>query len=329
MSAWEIFRSVIFLFNFTCFLPLFYQLKLYFLRVQGRTTIVVDDRPVRAAVTANFLQRLGMEVNTVRSLREIPALVEKIHLCAEANKRAAMAEFGEMSGSQPGVLPNSAPPIILAELDSLGRTGDSEKNWKELVLSYGVSVGMLKSWVPQWKAILLAKDPESERKARQFGFNAMLLKPLRKANVAGCLGQVLKPVGGKKEGKSGVGGASGSSEDVVVPPKRLERTKSKSAPGSPLQIWGMSKDNTGDLTPLKRTPASSMEEILPDLQLEAENPRVEPGKRDVSMPISEGIEITPIDENLTTSQMLRIALTGKRFLVVSCSFHQVHSFLAI
>ncbi|XAR63703.1 Histidine kinase [Bertholletia excelsa] len=152
-------------------------------RYKGLKAIVVDGKPVRAAVTVYHLKRLGIVVEVA------------------SNTRMAVAMCG-----QNGSLTSKQPDMILVEKDLWMSSDDCCTNsrlldWKQNGHSFKLP-----------KMILLATRPltgsESE-KAKQVGFaDTVIMKPLRARNIAACLQQVLGMGKKTQQGKVMVNGSS-------------------------------------------------------------------------------------------------------------------------
>ncbi|XP_050232674.1 histidine kinase 4 isoform X2 [Mercurialis annua] len=150
---------------------------------RGMKAIVVDGKPVRAAVTRYHLKRLGI-------LAEVSS-----NLKAAAS---TCAKNGSLKSS-------TQPEIVLVEKDSWisGEDGGSSiclPDWKQ-------NGHMLK--LP--KMILLATNISNEEfnKAKTAGFaDTVIMKPLRASMVAACLQQVMGMGKKRPQGKDGPNGSS-------------------------------------------------------------------------------------------------------------------------
>ncbi|CAL5427902.1 unnamed protein product [Camellia sinensis] len=147
---------------------------------QGLKAIIVDEKPVRAAVTRYHLKRLGILVEVVSCVRMAAAMS-----CKYGSKQEKL------------------PDMILVEKDL----------WMS---SEDISVNL---WLLDWKQnghtfklpkmILLATSITGAEfeKAKQVGFaDTVIMKPLRASMVAACLQQVLG-TGKKTQGKDTVNGS--------------------------------------------------------------------------------------------------------------------------
>ncbi|KAB1205907.1 Histidine kinase 4 [Morella rubra] len=151
---------------------------------RGLKAIVVDEKPVRAAVTRYHLKRLGILVEVASGLK------------------VAVAMCGS-NGSLTSL--NFQPDLVLVEKDSWisGEAGDVSvrlSDWKQ------------KSHMFQSpKMILLAtniSDAEFDR-AKAAGFaDTVIMKPLRASMVAACLQQVLGIGRKRQQGKDTPNGSS-------------------------------------------------------------------------------------------------------------------------
>ncbi|KAL3502108.1 hypothetical protein ACH5RR_036557 [Cinchona calisaya] len=147
------------------------------LAFKGFKAILVDAKPVRAAVTRYHLKRLGIQVETVGGIRIVADIYRKNGSLVSANERK--------------------PDMILIEKDSWMSDEDGCSclqvwNWKQNGHSYKVP-----------KLILLATNISSVQleKAKAAGFaDTVIMKPLRASMVVACLQQVLG-LGKKTQGK--------------------------------------------------------------------------------------------------------------------------------
>lgn len=144
---------------------------------KGFNSILVDPKPVRAAVTRYHLKRLGIQVETVNSIRTVADLLWKNGSIISLNERL--------------------PDIIVVEKDSWmsdedGCSGLQLLNRKQNGRTYKVP-----------KMILLATNISNGEieKAKAAGFaDTVIVKPLRASMVVACLQQVLG-LGKKTPGK--------------------------------------------------------------------------------------------------------------------------------
>ncbi|KAL8520841.1 hypothetical protein ACS0TY_011407 [Phlomoides rotata] len=133
----------------------------------GLKAVVVDGKPVRAAVTRFHLKRLGIQAEAVSSIRTAVAVFAKYSSLITKNEKL--------------------PDIVFVEKDSwISSEEDGSmqlSNWRQNGHSYRLP-----------KLILLATNitaAESE-KAKAAGFaDTVFMKPLRASMVAACLQQVL------------------------------------------------------------------------------------------------------------------------------------------
>ncbi|KAA8532429.1 hypothetical protein F0562_032462 [Nyssa sinensis] len=135
---------------------------------KGLKAIVVDGKPVRAAVTRYHLKRLGIVVEIVGSIRMAVAI---------SGKNGSLRSKNEMQ-----------PDMILVEKDSWIYGDDSSVNLR--LLDWEKNGHTFK--LP--KMILLATNINSAEfeKAKAEGFaDTVIMKPLRASMVAACLQQVL------------------------------------------------------------------------------------------------------------------------------------------
>ncbi|KAL6970049.1 Histidine kinase 4, variant 2 [Sarracenia purpurea var. burkii] len=151
---------------------------------KGLKAIVVDGKPVRAAVTRYHLKRLGILVEVVSSIGMAVAISGKNE------------EKGSKNGRQ--------PDMILVEKD-LWMSGEDASldlqllNWKPNDHTFKLP-----------KMILLATSITGAEfdKAKQAGFSdTVIMKPLRASMVAACLQQVFR-TGKKTQGKDLVNGSA-------------------------------------------------------------------------------------------------------------------------
>ncbi|XP_024027401.1 histidine kinase 4 isoform X1 [Morus notabilis] len=134
---------------------------------RGLKAILVDGKPVRAAVTSYHLKRLGILVEVASSIKMAVAL------CAK-------------NGS---VIPGNIvrPDLILVEKDSWISAEDGGLNIRQLEWKQNGHVFKLP------KMILLATNISSTelKKAKATGFaDTVIMKPLRASMIAACLQQV-------------------------------------------------------------------------------------------------------------------------------------------
>ncbi|CAI9096820.1 OLC1v1033041C1 [Oldenlandia corymbosa var. corymbosa] len=137
------------------------------LAFRGLNAIVVDGRPVRAAITRYHLKRLGIQVQIVSSVRMAADILWK-------------------NGSHTSVS-EAQPFIILVEKESWMSGEDDcsclSMNWKQNGHAHKVP-----------KLILLATNITSSEveKAKKVGFvDTVIVKPLRASLLVACLQQVL------------------------------------------------------------------------------------------------------------------------------------------
>lgn len=134
---------------------------------KGLRALLVDDKPVRAAVTKYHLKRLGILVEVLCDIRTA----------------VATGKNGSLTSGCEGQL-----DIILVEKDSWISGGDDNFNvqlldWKRKGFTF-----------KHPKLILLATklDRDEVDKAKEVGFaDTVIMKPLRLSMVAACLQQVL------------------------------------------------------------------------------------------------------------------------------------------
>eukprot|EP00271_Cylindrocystis_brebissonii_P004855 TRINITY_DN16771_c0_g1_i1.p1 TRINITY_DN16771_c0_g1~~TRINITY_DN16771_c0_g1_i1.p1 ORF type:complete len:1375 (-),score=299.49 TRINITY_DN16771_c0_g1_i1:732-4856(-) len=195
--------------------------------LQGRPVIVLDDKVVRQAVTASCLRRLRMQVHRTSSLASVPALVEQLTAPNQTTSAPAAQQEQQQqpsdsnppssptasvrSPSPPNPLNSSAAPVIIVEADVLRRSGHWGQDWREAVIACASEQHQQRADLPfkdqpsqiqdgtapvrlplpltskrlSLRSILLVEEPASEAEAA--GFDTALLKPLRKAHLAGCL----------------------------------------------------------------------------------------------------------------------------------------------
>ncbi|CAI9768471.1 unnamed protein product [Fraxinus pennsylvanica] len=138
------------------------------LAFKGLKAIVVDGKPVRAAVTRYHLNRLGIWVEAVSNMRTAISISDKYGFPISKNERL--------------------PDVILVEKDSWISCKDDGFNlvlsdWRQNGRSYKLP-----------KMILLATNITSSEldKAKAADFaDTVIMKPLRASMVAACLQQVL------------------------------------------------------------------------------------------------------------------------------------------
>ncbi|KAG9457326.1 hypothetical protein H6P81_001834 [Aristolochia fimbriata] len=143
--------------------------------LKGIKAIVVDGRPLRGAITKYHLQRLGIWVEVVSSLK------------------LAFGSLSQQNGcSKPGI--GRQPDIVLIEKDIW--LSEHLLDWKSNGRSF-----------KQPKLILLATSADSD-KAKAAGFDMVIMKPLRASTIAACIQQDLglkdeKPQGNETLENSG------------------------------------------------------------------------------------------------------------------------------
>ncbi|KAI4313665.1 hypothetical protein L6164_026624 [Bauhinia variegata] len=129
--------------------------------------VVVDGKPIRAAVTIYHLKRLGIMVKVTNSINEI------VTLCGQN---------GSLTSG------NFQPDIILVEKDSWLSGDNADFNMLQMVWKQNGHIFKLP------KMILLATNISNAEfdKAKAAGFaDTVIMKPLRSSMVAACLQQVL------------------------------------------------------------------------------------------------------------------------------------------
>lgn len=318
--------------------------------LQSRPAIVVDDRPVRQAVTASYLRRLRMDVYRADRLEDVPVILEKAKVEQERPEIPSTPLYAQDTGSPAASPQHSFPgplvPVLLVDGETLSRAAQLSKGWRDVVLSFLMSLAGESSssglgghgdinpgsiaeslhplggtkGITSWRSILLVREPAMEEEARDSGYDATLLKPLRKASLAGCLAQALRPA-------SPPGTALSSGEMAPTLPMRRTARPIGSGASSPVQgqgsPWGAPSGPgasplghqggneshiggvPGNVSPSESTvlePAVGGGLAVP-LAVKRSSPH-----RTVSTP---GGEDRP-----GTSQMLSAALRGKHFLVV-------------
>ncbi|KAF7133087.1 hypothetical protein RHSIM_Rhsim09G0086800 [Rhododendron simsii] len=152
---------------------------------KGLKAIVVDGKPVRAAVTRYHLKRLGILVEVVSSIKMAIPVSGRNGSLRSLNVRQ--------------------PDMILVEKDSWMSGEDSSSNSWFLDLEQNVRK-------LQWpKMILLATSMTGAEfdHAKQVGFaDTVIMKPLRASMVAACLQQVLGTGEKMQQGKDMVNGSN-------------------------------------------------------------------------------------------------------------------------
>ncbi|KAI8538782.1 hypothetical protein RHMOL_Rhmol09G0130700 [Rhododendron molle] len=152
---------------------------------KGLKAIVVDGKPVRAAVTRYHLKRLGILVEVVSSIKMAIPVSGRNGSLRSLNVRQ--------------------PDMILVEKDSWMSGEDSSANLWFLDLEQNVC----KLQLP--KMILLATSITGAEfdHAKQVGFaDTVIMKPLRASMVAACLQQVLGTGKKMQQGKDMVNGSN-------------------------------------------------------------------------------------------------------------------------
>ncbi|XP_058182773.1 histidine kinase 4 [Rhododendron vialii] len=152
---------------------------------KGLKAIVVDGKPVRAAVTRYHLRRLGILVEVVSSIKMAIPVSGRNGSLRSLNARQ--------------------PDMILVEKDSWMSGEDSSANSWFLDLEQNVR----KLQLP--KMILLATNITGAEfdHAKQVGFaDTVIMKPLRASMVAACLQQVLGTGKKMQQGKDMVNGSN-------------------------------------------------------------------------------------------------------------------------
>ncbi|KAK4484093.1 hypothetical protein RD792_011313 [Penstemon davidsonii] len=137
--------------------------------LKGLKALVVDGKPVRAAVTRYHLKRLGIHADVVGSTRRAVALFGKCGSMISKNEKL--------------------PDMLLVEKDSW-ISGEEEGSM--LLSNWGLNNQQPYNNLP--KMILLATNitVAESAKAKAAGFaDTVIMKPLRASMVAACLQQVL------------------------------------------------------------------------------------------------------------------------------------------
>ncbi|KAK6146661.1 hypothetical protein DH2020_020530 [Rehmannia glutinosa] len=134
---------------------------------KGLKALVVDGKPVRAAVTRYHLKRLGIQAEAVSSIRTALALYAKYGSLISNNEKLPDMFLVEkdswISGKEDGIM----------HLSNWGQNGHSYKLPKMILLATNITIA------------------ESD-KANAAGFaDTVIMKPLRSSMVAACLKQVL------------------------------------------------------------------------------------------------------------------------------------------
>ncbi|KAI3453212.1 hypothetical protein Pfo_009875 [Paulownia fortunei] len=134
---------------------------------KGLKALVVDGKPVRAAVTRYHLKRLGIQAEAVSSIRTAVAVYAKYGSLISKNEKLPDMFLVEkdswISGEEDGFM----------QLSNWGQNGHSYKLPKMILLATNITVA------------------ESD-KAKAAGFaDTVIMKPLRASMVAACLQQVL------------------------------------------------------------------------------------------------------------------------------------------
>ncbi|KAK6146668.1 hypothetical protein DH2020_020537 [Rehmannia glutinosa] len=134
---------------------------------KGLKALVVDGKPVRAAVTRYHLKRLGIQAEAVSSIRTALALYAKYGSLISNNEKLPDMFLVEkdswISGKEDGIM----------HLSNWGQNGHSYKLPKMILLATNITIA------------------ESD-KAKAAGFaDTVIMKPLRSSMVAACLKQVL------------------------------------------------------------------------------------------------------------------------------------------
>ncbi|KAL7260190.1 hypothetical protein ACSBR1_005954 [Camellia fascicularis] len=152
---------------------------------KGLKAVVVDEKPVRAAVTRYHLKRLGILVEIVSSIRMASAMFGKNGSLRPKNERQ--------------------PDMILVEKDLWMSGEDGSLNLQLVDWKQNGHTTKLP------KIILLATSITVSEfdKAKQAGFaDTLIMKPLRASMVAACLQQVMGMGKKTQQGKDMVNGSA-------------------------------------------------------------------------------------------------------------------------
>ncbi|KAK1315030.1 Histidine kinase 4 [Acorus calamus] len=133
--------------------------------LKGLKVVVVDGRPVRAAVTKYHLQRLGIAV-------EILSNIKTVH-------DAGSAQNGCRSGRM-----SKHPYVMLIEKDLW--SSETEVNNTDRLSEW-----TLKNRKSGFLKMILLVASESDKSKCEAFFDSVIMKPLRASTVAACLQQVL------------------------------------------------------------------------------------------------------------------------------------------
>eukprot|EP00850_Spirogloea_muscicola_P013714 SM000094S24731 [mRNA] locus=s94:559941:566319:- [translate_table: standard] len=177
---------------------------------EGRVAVLIDDRSVRRAVTEGYLRRLGLEVIGLAQPQELRAALDRARMYASMWKPPPGA-VGSLADDDW----EACAPVICMEAEMQRRgspshgeaeaEGGAVRHWRDTLLAealsplhQGTDVAFSRSkaeeltrLVKGCKAVLLVSEPRLEELARLAGYDATLLKPLRRTALAGCLAQAL------------------------------------------------------------------------------------------------------------------------------------------
>eukprot|EP00850_Spirogloea_muscicola_P013766 SM000095S24980 [mRNA] locus=s95:198756:205542:- [translate_table: standard] len=154
-------------------------------KLKGLRALIVDERPVRAEVTASYLLRLGVYVEFAEGTEEALQRLEQ-------SGQASVATAAQVHTATTTHSPATAPwDIVLVDSSASSLT-----SWAALQTAFveALDKNQGRPGVQPAKLVLLATtlQQDDELLARKLGFSTTLLKPLRSRSMAACLLQALE-----------------------------------------------------------------------------------------------------------------------------------------
>eukprot|EP00850_Spirogloea_muscicola_P015758 SM000123S25870 [mRNA] locus=s123:372884:379647:- [translate_table: standard] len=154
-------------------------------KLKGLRALIVDERPVRAEVTANYLLRLGVYVEFAEGTEEA---LQKLEQSGQTSVAAAAQVHT--------ATPTHGPATALWDIVLVDSSASSLTSWAALETAFveALDKNQGRPGVQPAKLVLLATtlQQDDELLARKLGFSTTLLKPLRSRSMAACLLQALE-----------------------------------------------------------------------------------------------------------------------------------------
>eukprot|EP00850_Spirogloea_muscicola_P003106 SM000012S25368 [mRNA] locus=s12:760657:767426:+ [translate_table: standard] len=154
-------------------------------KLKGLRALIVDERPVRAEVTASYLLRLGVYVEFAEGTEEA---LQKLEQSGQTSLAAAAQAHTATTTHGPFLAPWD---IVLVDSSTSSLTG-----WAALETAFveALDKNQDRPGVQPAKLVLLATtlQQDNELLARKLGFSTTLLKPLRSRSMAAGLLQALE-----------------------------------------------------------------------------------------------------------------------------------------